>query len=85
MDINSIKVQYESLNKDLKNALARMEKTDKVFIIREAMKDLQAICPHNNGNYDFSETDECPYCGRKFHHSKLRETDPDWQHGVKMY
>lgn len=66
MDINSIKVQYATLNKDLKEALARMEKTDKVFIIREAIKDLQHLCPHNNGNYDFSDTDECPYCGKKF-------------------
>lgn len=66
MDINSIKVQYATLNKDLKEALAHMEKTDKVFIIREAIKDLQHLCPHNNGSYDFSDTDECPYCGKKF-------------------
>ena len=66
MDINNIKVQYESLNKELKQAVSRMEKTDRVFVIREAIKDLQGLCPHNNGNYDFSETDECPYCGKKF-------------------
>jgi hypothetical protein len=40
MDINSIKVQYETLNKDLKQALSRMERTDRVFIIKEAMNDL---------------------------------------------
>ena len=39
MDINNIKVQYETLNKDLKQALSRMERTDKVFIIREAIKE----------------------------------------------
>lgn len=66
MDINSIKVKYETLNKDLKQALSRMEKTDRVFIIREAIKDLQQLCPHNNGNYDFSNTEECPYCGKHF-------------------
>lgn len=66
MDINNIKVKYETLNKELKQALSRMEKTDRVFIIREAIKDLQSLCPHNNGNYDFSTTDECPYCGKKF-------------------
>ena len=66
MDINNIKVRYESLNKELKEALTKMEKTDRVFIIRDAIKDLQQICPHNNGNYDFSDTNECPYCGRKF-------------------
>ena len=66
MDINGIKVKYETLNKELKQALSRMEKTDRVFIIREAIKDLQQLCPHNNGHYDFSSTEECPYCGKKF-------------------
>lgn len=66
MDINSIKVKYEALNKDLKQALSRMEKTDRVFIIRDAIKDLQTLCPHNNGHYDFSTDDECPYCGKHF-------------------
>ena len=66
MDINSIKVKYETLNSELKQALSHMEKTDRVFIIREAIKDLQQLCPHNNGNYDFSDSDEFHYCGRKF-------------------
>ena len=66
MDINSIKVKYEALNQELKQALARMEKTDRVFIIRDAIKDLQQLCPHNNGSYDFSDTEECPYCGKHF-------------------
>ena len=66
MDITNIKVKYNTLNTELKQALARMEKTDKVFIIREAIKDLQQLCPHNNGNFDFSSTEECPYCGKKF-------------------
>lgn len=66
MDIDNIKVKYESLNKDLKDALSRMERTDKVFIIREAIKDLQQLCSHNNGSFDFSDTSECPYCGKKF-------------------
>ena len=66
MDITNIKVKYESLNQELKQALARMERTDRVFIIRDAIKDLQKLCPHNNGSYDFSDTEECPYCGKKF-------------------
>lgn len=66
MDIENIKVKYETLNKELKQALARMEKSDRVFIIRDAIKDLQQLCPHNNGNYDFSTTEECPYCGKRF-------------------
>ena len=66
MDMDNIKVQYETLNKELKQAVARMERTDRVFIIRDAIKDLQKLCPHNNGSYDFSDSDECPYCGKKF-------------------
>ena len=66
MDMNDIKARYEVLNTELKQALARMEHTDKVFIIREALKELQTLCPHNNGNYDFSVDRECPYCGKKF-------------------
>ena len=66
MDINSIKTKYESLNIELKQALSRMERTDKVIVIREAIKDLQQLCPHDNGSFDFSTTECCPYCGRKF-------------------
>lgn len=66
MDINNIKTQYDNLNNQLKQALARMELTDKIIIIRDQIKDLQQICPHNNGHYDFSRDIECPYCGRKF-------------------
>lgn len=66
MDINSVKNKYDSLNKELRQALSRMERTDKVLVIREAIKDLQMICPHNNGSFDFSNNDECPYCGKKF-------------------
>ena len=66
MDIDNIKIKYETLNKELKQALSRMEKTDRVFIIKEAIKDLQRLCPHDNGTYDFTSSDECPYCGKKF-------------------
>lgn len=66
MDINSIKVKYDNLSKDLKQAVSRMEKTDKVFVIRDAIKDLQTLCPHDNGSFDFSTTEYCPYCGKKF-------------------
>ena len=66
MDINSIKTKYDNLSKDLKQAVSRMEKTDKVFIIRDAIKDLQTLCPHDNGSFDFSTTEYCPYCGKKF-------------------
>jgi len=51
---------------DLKRALATMEKKDSVFLIKRQITELQTVCPHNNGNYDFSHSDECPYCGKRF-------------------
>ena len=66
MDITSIKEKHEELNRELRQALSHMEKTDRVFVIRDAIKDLQKLCPHDNGNYDFSNTEECPYCGKHF-------------------
>ena len=66
MDINNIKTEYQHLNDELKQALAKMERSDRVFVIRDAIKDLQSLCPHSNGSFDFSETEKCPYCGKKF-------------------
>ena len=66
MDINNVKSKYQELNKELKQALSKMERTDKIILIREALDNLQSACPHNNGSFDFSTTDECPYCGKKF-------------------
>lgn len=66
MDIENIKEKYIALNSELKAALSRMEKTDRVYAIKEAIKDLQMLCPHNNGSFDFTDTNECPYCGTKF-------------------
>ena len=66
MDINSIKEKYDNLSKDLKQAVSRMERTDRVFVIRDAIRDLQILCPHDNGSFDFSTTEYCPYCGKKF-------------------
>ena len=43
-----------------------MQRTDRVFTIRDEIKALQALCTHDIGNYDFSNADECPYCGKKF-------------------
>ena len=66
MDINAIATKYKNLNVELKQALSSMEKSDKVFVIKDAIKDLQTLCPHDNGSFDFSTTDNCPYCGKKF-------------------
>ena len=66
MDTNGIKTEYERLSKELRSALSRMERTDRVVIIRKAIQDLQHLCTHNNGSFDFTTTSECPYCGKKF-------------------
>lgn len=66
MNIENIKDKYSELSKELKQVLSTMQRSDRVFVIRDEIKDLQALCPHSNGNYDFSDTGECPYCGRKF-------------------
>ena len=66
MGIENIKDRYSELSTALKHELARMERTDRVFAIRDEIKELQGMCPHNNGSYDFSDTECCPYCGKKF-------------------
>lgn len=66
MDINDINTQYKQLSADLKKALGVMQRNDRVFAIRDQIKELQKLCPHNNGSFDFSTAQECPYCGKKF-------------------
>lgn len=66
MNIENIKDKYSELSKELKQALSTMQRSDRVFVIRDEIKDLQALCPHNNGSFDFTTTDYCPYCGRRF-------------------
>lgn len=66
MDIKTIETKYNELNQELKKAVSTMQFTDSVFVIKDAIRDLQKICPHDNGTYDFSQSDECPYCGKKF-------------------
>jgi len=50
----------------LNDALSHMELSDRIFIIRDEIKELQNICPHDNGSYNFSDQESCPYCGKKF-------------------
>ena len=66
MEMDTIKTKYNILNQELKQALSTMEYSDRVITIKESIKELQDICPHNNGSYDFSITENCPYCGKKF-------------------
>ena len=54
MSIDTIGARYEVLRDDLKRALSTMELSDKIMKIREEIHDLQLICPHNSGSFDFS-------------------------------
>ena len=85
MNGEQIQNRYKELNLELKDALSRMEHTDRVFRIRESIKELQSICPHSNGSYDFSNQESCPYCGKKFNPTMHTETVPDKVYGIKMY
>lgn len=85
MAIDEIKNKYNKLNAELKDTLSHMEKSDRVFIIRNEIKELQGICPHSNGSYDFSNQESCPYCGKKFNPTMHTETVPDKLCGIKMY
>jgi len=66
MNENDIYAQYQKLSEELRSALATMERKDRVFVIRDEIKELQNMCPHNSGSYDFSDQGQCPYCGKKF-------------------
>ena len=66
MNENEIKSRYQELNEELKDALSTMEYSDMITIIRNQIKELQDICPHNNGAYNFTTADKCPFCGKKF-------------------
>lgn len=64
--IEAIQADYRELNNMLNDALSHMELSDRIFIIRDEIKELQNICPHDNGSYNFSDQESCPYCGKKF-------------------
>lgn len=82
MSTDNIHVRYQQLAEELRTALSTMTLSDKVYNIRDEIKGLQELCPHNNGSFDFSATDNCPYCGKKF--PKVIP-DPDRVRGIKTY
>lgn len=66
MNENEITAKYHELTAQLKEALSRMEYTDRVFMIRDEIKELQNMCPHKAEGFDLSDLSVCPYCGKKF-------------------
>jgi len=52
------------LDKELKMALATMERSDAIYDIRKKIIENQKQCPHFDQNYNWAIIDEtCPYCG----------------------
>jgi len=66
MNENEVMAKYHELTEQLRDALARMEYSDRVFVIREEIKELQSVCPHKAEGFDLSDLSTCPYCGKKF-------------------
>lgn len=63
MNGEQIQTKYQELSQQLRDALATMEYSDKIKIIRNEIKELQDMCPHITKNYDLRY--KCPYCGKK--------------------
>ena len=65
MNVNEIQQTYKTLNNELREAVSHMERSDRLFVIRQAIKELQNLCPHENDNYNFTHEEQCPYCGKR--------------------
>lgn len=59
MDKDMIKSIRCELERQMKFALAKMNFNQDVYTLREKIKDLQAICPHDE------KSAVCPYCGKE--------------------
>jgi len=66
MMIDDIISEHIRLNNELLTALSTMEKTNKIFEIRQQLINLQKQCPHMSEVYNWTSTDghTCPYCGK---------------------
>ena len=68
-DIMNIVARRERLDKELRMALATMERSDKIEEIRKQQIANQMSCPHFSTEFNWAIVDDtCPYCG--FHFSK---------------
>lgn len=67
MTMEEIIHNREQLDRELKIALATMERSNKIFEIKKAIIENQKQCPHFNANYNWVViNDTCPYCGFHF-------------------
>jgi len=67
MTIDEIIKTHEALNRELKIALATMERSNKIYDIKKRIIENQKQCPHFDHNYNWTiANDTCPYCGFHF-------------------
>ena len=59
-----------SLESDLNKALAKMTFSMDIQFLRERLEQLKDLCPHQGEGTDYTLEDECPFCKKKFDHSK---------------
>ena len=65
MNIQEIIKTRENLEKELRLALASMEKKETIFMIKKKIDENQFNCPHFDLTLNFSQIDNhCPYCGK---------------------
>lgn len=65
MNIDNIIKNHEILDKELRQALATMEKSDSIREIHERIRENQLSCPHFSVRYNWvMVNDICPYCGK---------------------
>lgn len=66
-DIINIIAQRKRLDKELRMALATMERSDKIEQIRKEQIANQKKCPHFSAEFNWAIIDDtCPYCGFHF-------------------
>lgn len=62
--MEEIIAQHKQLDKELRMALATMERSDKVYDIKKKIIKNQTRCPHFSTEYSWAVVDnKCPYCG----------------------
>ena len=66
MTVEEISLQYKNLTEELIKALSKMEYTDDIRIVRQKMRKLQEICPHESEFFHIDKNNRvCPYCKKE--------------------
>ena len=66
MSMEEIISTHERSDKELRIAVATMERKDTIMKIKKEIIQNQERCPHFDVNFNWTVVDEhCPYCGKK--------------------